>query len=483
MNQTTRVTGGALEARVRRDLEFLNLPPRNWVPPRNRNGVAVLDVVVVGAGMNGIAAAGALIHRGITNIAVLEARPPGQEGPWMTTARMDTLRSPKTLPGPCLGIPSLTFRAWHEDRFGPEAWEALYKIPNAMWQDYLSWLQRVLELPVRHGVRVRAVEPEAGLLRLDLDTSQGRQSMLARHVVMATGRSGAGGLVWPSFVPRDLVPDLAIQACEPLDFAPLAGKSLAVIGAGASAWDNAATALERGAASATLYVRAKTLPQINKGRGSTGPHYFHGWDALTPEQRWELMGYMLDVRSPPPHETVHRALRLPGFSIVFGAPTLGARREGGQVVLTLGGEAPREVAHDFLVVATGYRVDLDHVPELAAFAPHAQRFGDVMPGAGARPDLAAFPFLGPGFELLPRGADAPEEMGRLHLMNHGAIASLGAISSDIPGVTVAGERVAQAILRALMRAEWPAIRAALEAFDEPELESTPFYVPRGVEPT
>lgn len=482
MNQTTRLASGALEARVRRDLEFLNLPPRNWVPPRARQGEAVLDVVVVGAGMNGIAAAGALIHRGISNIAVLEAREPGREGPWMTTARMDTLRSPKTLPGPCLGIPSLTFRAWHEDRFGPEAWGALYKIPNAMWQDYLSWLQRVLELPVRHGVRVTDIAPEDGLLRLAVETPQGAQSLLARHVVLATGRAGAGGLVWPSFVPRELVPDLAIQACEPLDFAPLVGKSLAVIGAGASAWDNAATALERGAASATLYVRAKSLPQINKGRGSTGPHYFQGWDALTPEQRWELMGYMLDVRSPPPHETVHRALRLKGFSIVFGAPTLGARREGAQVVLSLGGETPRQVAHDYLVVATGYRVDLDHVPELARFAPHAQRFGDVVAEAATRPDLAAFPFLGPGFELLPRGADAPSELGRIHLMNHGAIASLGAISSDIPGVMVAGERVAHAILRALMRAEWSAIREALQAFDEPELESTPFYVPRDMEP-
>lgn len=478
MNQTTRVSGGGLDARVRRDLEFLNLPPRNWVPARSRAGTRVLDVVVVGAGMNGIAAAGALIHRGIANIAVLEARPPGQEGPWVTTARMDTLRSPKHLPGPCFGLPSLTFRAWYEDRFGAEAWEALYKIPNAVWQDYLSWLQQVLALPVRHGVRVAAITPEDGLLRLCVETPEGAQSLLARHVVMATGRAGAGGLVWPSFVPQSLVPDLAIQACEPLDFVPLAGKSLALIGAGASAWDNAATALERGAASATLYVRARSLPQINKGRGSTGPHYFHGWDALTPAQRWDLMGYMLDVRSPPPHETVNRAMRQPNFRIMLGTPTLGARREGARVVLQLGGETPREVAHDFLIVATGYRVDMDHVPELAAFAPHVQRFGDVHGDAATRPDLAAFPFLGHGFELLPRGAGAPPEMGHIHLMNHGALAALGAISSDIPGVMVAGERVALAILRALMQAEWSAIRAELEAFDEPELEGTPFFVPR-----
>jgi FAD-dependent urate hydroxylase len=35
----------------------------------------------------------------------------GLEGPWVTTARMETLRSPKQLTGPALGLPALTFRA------------------------------------------------------------------------------------------------------------------------------------------------------------------------------------------------------------------------------------------------------------------------------------------------------------------------------------------------------------------------------------
>ncbi|MCX7372577.1 MAG: FAD-dependent oxidoreductase, partial [Alphaproteobacteria bacterium] len=117
----------ALEAAVRRDMDMLNLPAKDWVPRR----AGVIDVIVIGAGMNGIAAAGALIFKGIRNIAVLEESAPGQEGPWVTTARMDTLRSPKALPGPCFGIPSLTFRAWYEASFGAEAWQALYKIHNA----------------------------------------------------------------------------------------------------------------------------------------------------------------------------------------------------------------------------------------------------------------------------------------------------------------------------------------------------------------
>jgi len=146
---------------------------------------------VVGAGMNGIAAAGALKLRGIRNIAMLDDSQPGQEGPWMTYAKMEMLRSPKTLPGPCFGIPSLTYRAYHEARFGPADWQALYKIPNQLWQDYLGWLQAVLALPLRHGAALDRLLPEAGLLRAELASGE---VIRARRVVLATGRGGAGGL-------------------------------------------------------------------------------------------------------------------------------------------------------------------------------------------------------------------------------------------------------------------------------------------------
>jgi cation diffusion facilitator CzcD-associated flavoprotein CzcO len=75
-----------------------------------------------------------------------------------------------------------------------------------------------------------------------------RRKVLARRVVLATGRAGAGGVFWPDFIDRGLVPDLAAHTNDDIDFAALRGKSIAILGGGASAWDNAATALERGAA-------------------------------------------------------------------------------------------------------------------------------------------------------------------------------------------------------------------------------------------
>ena len=251
------LTGLALHERaVARDLEMLGVPAANWPAKiEDATGQPVLDVLVIGAGMNGIAAAGGLMFRGVRNIAVVERSRPGQEGPWLTFARMDTLRSPKTLTGPALGVPSLTFRAWYEAKYGLTAWEALYKIHNRTWVEYLSWLQKVLALPVTHGAAVEALEPAGPFVRAVLNEDGVRRNLLARRVVLATGRAGAGGVFWPDFVDRGLVPDLAAHTNDDIDFAALRGKSIAILGGGASAWDNAATALERGAARVDMYVR------------------------------------------------------------------------------------------------------------------------------------------------------------------------------------------------------------------------------------
>ena len=463
----------ALERRVGADLDTLNLPAANWPATIRRNGDPVLDVVVVGAGMNGIAAAGSLLFSGVRNIQVLDASGPGQEGPWTTTARMDTLRSPKTLPGPSFGIPALTFRAWFTARHGEAAWNGLYKIVNRDWQDYLGWLQRILDLPITHHRRVTGIRPAGGLLELAVD---GR-TLLARRVVLATGRAGAGGLEIPDFVDPALFPDLAAHASAPIDFAALRGRRIALIGGGASAWDNAATALELGAARADMYIRRPVLPQVNKFRAITGPGYVHGWETLPVAEKWRLMVYLFDRPAPVPHETVRRALGHPNLHIHLGTPTRAAARRDDRVWLDLGGAQPRPAEHDFLVVGTGFRVDLGRVPELGDLAPHTRRWAELvehLPAADRRPALEAYPDLGPGFELQPNRPDVPPELRHVHLLNFGSLAGHGPITSDIPGVDTAGERVARAIVTSLFREDLPLLRDRLSSFDVHELAGTPF---------
>ncbi len=474
--------GNAHDAAVARDLELLGLPPKPWIPGRaGPGGAPVLDVAVIGAGMYGIAAAAALWLKGIHRVVMLDRAPAGQEGPWVTYARMQTLRSPKHLPGVALGIPSLTFRAWFEARFGGAAWAALGKIPNGMWQDYLTWVRTVLGLPLCSGADVRRIEPEADLVALTVAEAGQERRVYARRVVLANGRAGLGHAI-PSFVDPALVdpalwPGRAAHTGEAIDFAALRGRRVAVIGAGPSAWDNAATALEQGAARVDMYVRRATLPQVNKGRGSATPGFFEGWGSLPADERWSLMVYLHEVQSPPPHESVLRTLRHPGFHIHFATSLQAARPEGDgvSVLLSDGGAA----TIDFLILGTGFGVDLRRMPELAGVARHIATWADryTPPPLLERAELGAYPWLGDGFELQEREPGGCPGLPRIHAFTHAAALSLGAVASDIPGVSTGAERLAHAIAAAFFTEDARPIRAALEAFDEPELESTPFFVP------
>ena len=144
-----------LRAQVLRDLERLGHPAPSWtIAPAADANAPRFDVVIVGAGMCGLTVAFALLRRAVHNIRILDRSEAGREGPWLTYARMRTLRSPKHLAGPAMGVPSLTFRAWFEACWGQAACAALDRIPREMWMDYLRWYRDVLSLPVENGVQV-----------------------------------------------------------------------------------------------------------------------------------------------------------------------------------------------------------------------------------------------------------------------------------------------------------------------------------------
>src|SRR5437588_11705526 len=185
----------ALTALVKRELEQLRYPVPNWVLPRD----GLLDVLVVGGGMCGQTATFALLREGVTNLRCLDRAPRGAEGPWTRFARMDILRSPKHLTGADLGIASLTYRAYHEAKFGVAHWEQLHKIDRLEWARYLMWLRDTAGIPVENGVRVHAIDLLPGAVRVSL----ANEAVYARKVVLAMGREGSGALRWPRFATFD----------------------------------------------------------------------------------------------------------------------------------------------------------------------------------------------------------------------------------------------------------------------------------------
>jgi FAD-dependent urate hydroxylase len=433
----------ALEARVRHDLACLNHPPANWVPPRQRGASKVVDVVVIGGGMCGLVATFSLLRQGIRNLRVLDRSPAGLEGPWVTYARMDTLRSPKQLVGPAAGLPSITFRAWYEAQFGAKGWEDLGKIPRPMWMDYLRWYRHVLDLPVENGVEVTCIEPEGGLLRLAL-AGAAENEIFARKVVMATGREGLGDVYVPDFV-QALPRERWAHSADPIDFAGLRGRRVVVVGVGASAVDNAAEALEAGAAEVRLLIRRKEMPRINKLMGIGCPGFTHGYPALPDLWRWRFMHYATGQQTPAPHGSTLRVSRHPNASFHFGCGIEAmAMADDAVRIDTVKG---KRFVTDFVILATGFTVDPLARPELASYADQiatwAHRF---TPPAGLESaELASFPYLAPDFSFTERTPGKAPWLKDIHCYNYAATLSIGKVSGDIPAVSAGAALLAREI--------------------------------------
>ena len=253
----TDATLAGLAAEARAQIALFAYPDRAWVTPRTApDGSTAKDVVIIGGGQSGLVTAFGLLRARVTNIGVLDENDAGREGPWVTYGRMLTLRTLKYLTGPDLGVPALTYRAFHEARHGAASWRELVRIPRADWMQYLTWLRETLDIPVRNGCRVEEIACVAGMIRLRI----GDGGMIwTRKLVLATGLAGAGGLFVPDAI-RKLPRACWAHSAEEVDFTALHGRRVAVIGAGASAYDNASTALEQGAARVDLLARGGVPP-------------------------------------------------------------------------------------------------------------------------------------------------------------------------------------------------------------------------------
>ncbi|QKV53093.1 flavin-containing monooxygenase [Comamonas antarctica] len=462
----------ALQARYQRDLQLLGLPPKSWTPAKSHDGQPVLDVAVVGGGMGGLALTTALRHLGL-RAEIFDQSAPGYEGPWATTARMETLRSPKELTGPALGFAALTFRAWFEAQWGTEAWAALDKIPRLQWMEYLRWYRETTGVVLHNRQRVVAVRPRgdqlAQLDMVDLQNGERPYSVLARHVVLATGRDGLGG-PWVPAVAQQLPRDRWAHSSDPWADDAFAGKQVVVVGGGASAMDSAATALENGAASVHLLIRRKELPTVNKGKGAGNPGAAHGFARLTDAQKWQVRNYINRQQVPPPQGSTLRVSKHPNAFFHLGTGIEGAqlRADGKLRIDTTQGP----IAADFVIFCTGFRPDWQLRPEFAPFAPHVRLWQDrFTPPAGQEDsELNLSPDLGSLFEFQEKVPGSCPGLDRIHCFSYPAALSLGTISGDIPQISDGARRLSQGLAGALYAEDIAHHYAAMERYSEPELE-------------
>lgn len=460
-----------LNVMVRRDLAYTGYPAHPWIASRSRDGQRVLDVAIIGGGQGGLGTAFGLLREKITNIEVFDRNDEGQEGPWVTFARMITLRTPKHVTGPDYGIPSLTPRAWYEAQFGAEGWLRLGKIPRELWQGYLAWFRDVTGIPVRNNVDVTEIKPDGDLLRLTLHTPSGTLYRHARKVVLATGIDGSGRWHIPSFISAVVPPAQFAHTAQRIDFAALAGKRIGVLGAGASAFDNAATALEAGAGSVDLCLRRRELPRINPYRWMESSGFLGHYAEMPDLLRWRFIRHIFELNQPPPQDTFWRCRKHENFRYHTGCPWNAVAMDGAEIVVDTPLGAMR---FDFLIVGTGFLIDVGLRRELAEIAPSIATWSDrfTPPAGEGSALLAGHPYLGDAFQFTEKTPGHAAYLANIHNFTFGATPSMGLSGASISGMKYGVRRLVAGLARDLYVGDAEAHLASLMAYETPELVST-----------
>ena len=445
-------------------------PRTEWMVPRLYQGEPALDVLIVGAGQSGLCIAFALMRDRVRNILAIDRAPEGREGVWATFARMPTLRSPKDQTGPDLGLPGLTFEAWYDAERGAGSFARLAMISSAAWHDYLQWYRRVLALPVRNGVAATAIVPaeldDGG--RCLLVTLSTGEVLAARKLVLATGQDGTGEWWMPDFV-RALPADRRAHTCEMIDFERLRGRTVAVLGAGASAMDNAAVALEHGAAKVHLFCRRAEPSVVQRYRWLTFAGFMKHIGEMPDEWRWRVMGNILKAREGFPGDTYKRVLAFANFTMHVGRPWTDARMADGRIRI----DTPRgPFPADYVICGTGIRQNVTLRPELASFADKIALWNDryTPPPGEEDPLLAAYPYLGPDYAFLERSPGEAPWLADIHLFGIGATLSFGPSGSSINAMTSAVPKVVAGVTRGLFAGDLQRHWESLRTYDVKQME-------------
>jgi FAD-dependent urate hydroxylase len=436
-----------LNERVKKDLSYLNFKhAEDWLQPLSHPEGHVYDVVIVGGGQSGLAAAFALLRERISNILVLDENHEGYEGPWETYARMVTLRTPKHITSIDLGVPSLTFRSWWEAQVGPEGWENVDKIPRSDWMEYLRWYRKVLQLPVINEVKLKLIQPDnENLHRLEVEgPGAPSNQLLARKVILATGIQGGGEWHVPSIVSDNLPKSLYAHTSETIDFDTLKGKKIAILGGGASAFDNANFALSKGVSEAHVFVRRKEMPRINPIRQMEMSGMIERYHSLSDTDKYAVMTHFFQNNQPPTNDTFNRAASWPGFQLHVGAPWLDVvETVDGAQVTTPQGTFP----FDYLIISTGLLTEPALRPELKVVESHILRWRDVYQASVelANPVLDAHPYLSSGYSFLSRDEAGKKLLHGLYAYNYSALISNGITASALSGMRFGIPRLVSAV--------------------------------------
>lgn len=464
-----------LKKTVQSDLEKTRYPKRQWVKSKTTTtGTPIIDVLIIGGGQSGLAAAFGLLREQVDNIVIVDKEPRGKAGPWRNFARMPVLRTPKYLSGIDFGIPSLTFESWYVAKKSQESHDALDFIPTETWAEYLDWYRDVLNLPVKWDTQVQSISwmREQNCFEVFCDSQTQKQTLFARKIILATGIDGCGAWSVPTEIEAALPSRRYAHTSEIIDFDRLSGKKIGVLGAAASAFDNAILAAKAHAESVTILSRRKRIPTINPYRWAEFAGFLSHHADLSEEMKWKFAQYFVGLGQLPPKGTFDSAMALKNIYLKTGFRCDEIRDTERYIQIRSG---TRVYEFDFLIVATGIATSLKSRKELGDFVEHIALWKDrpIAQADGVNSDLLEHPYLGPNYEFQERTSGSAPYLSSIFCYNFGTLPSLGLSGGSISGLKYSLRRLCHGVTRQLYVEDAAYYFETLQDFDLKEFMWSP----------
>lgn len=419
----------------------------------------IKNCIIIGAGQSGLAIAYGLKREKIDKVILLDSMGENETGPWSTYARMEMLRTPKEQCGFDLGLPSLTFQSWYEAQYGSEAWNKLFRIPRVLWNNYINWYKHVTNPTVLYNTEAIDIEPieikkqdidNAYIYKVTtIDSSKNTDVMFSKTVVIATGASGAGGSIIPdeisSNIPKEIYSDVNHW---PIDFNKFTNRTIAIIGAGASAFDVANECLRLKASKAVIYARRKTFPLDNPRRWMEFAGFLDNYPELPDNIKWNYMHHLLDVGQPPPEPTILRSIGYDGFELKLGVEDIKFSHHSNKVRIEYMGH---KHDYDFLFSATGYQIDLASRSELKSIIKDVALWSDKFTCSDSvhKSKLSMYPYLGGYSQLQEKIFGNAPWLCNIFLINRASTLSMGPTAASISNIKYTARVIIKGVSRSL----------------------------------
>lgn len=388
-------------------------------------GAPDLEVAVIGAGPHGLSAATHLRRAGVQ--AHVFGSPMSF---WKTMPEGMKLRSNMSATSMVETVGPLSLSEYMRQSGA----QIEHPVELTDFIEYGSWVQRtaVADLDER---MVSGLQRAPGGFALSLEDGS---SVSARRVVVACGIAPFERI--PEGLGLEGLPAARVShTAHHRDLGAFAGKRMAVLGGGQSAFECAALMRERGAAQVEVLVRKRSVVWlrghgVKKRIGALGPIVYAPTDVgpLWYSRLVEKPGLFrqlpreaqdrIAARSIRPACSHFVRVRLGEVAISTGVGLRGAREQDGGLRLSLSDGSEREVDH--LMLGTGYRVDVS-------------RYAFLDEGIVA--DLRRVD----GYPVLRRGLET--SVPGLHMVGAPAAWSFGPINRFVSGSWFAGGAVAREI--------------------------------------